>query len=269
MYSTVKAISLSNKNTSLAIRERVAFDEGAGRKFMRRLVNQAALPKLGKLLFLLLAVVLINQAWAKSDIKTGKGAVAFSTVTVSKSSLSLNAKVGFPSDAQELTVTISGVSATAQTFIKVPEPYHMLVGSAEGETFIITGSSVLTFFVQFTGSSFAGTFPGKLTITGNEITSQSVSLTTTVLAEPIFPVSSLFFSTLEGVTSGLQELDITLLGVSATAQSTIQVAAPFSIFASTTGPASKTLTAIGSGKLILFVGVDKSSNTGIFTGKLT
>ncbi|PSR55355.1 hypothetical protein AHMF7605_18500 [Adhaeribacter arboris] len=230
--------------------------------------------KPGKLLFLLLLVISTNRIWANSVEKTGKLAVPFSTVTANPSSLSFDTVVGVGtvSSSKEVTITISGVSSTAKTTIIASNNYNFGQLPAEDPIFnilTITGNATVKLRVRFSGADVAGTYNGLLTISGNEITTKTVPLSTTLVVKPTFNPAFLLFNTVERALSDVQEFTFEVKDVPLGSQTFVTAPDGYALMVSPTGVKGSVFTVTGNGSFKVLVQFLGSPTAGAFSSQLS
>ncbi|WP_158267463.1 T9SS type A sorting domain-containing protein [Adhaeribacter arboris] len=169
-----------------------------------------------------------------------------------------------------MSITISGVSAAAQT--KVNAPANFMVTStangSNGKELIFTGNGTFKFFVAFSRTFDIGIFTQSLVITGSEINTKTITLTCGVSSNPgIFP-SSINLTAQPGQLPIAQELTIILAGLRATEQTFLHAPDFFQILATPTGIAGKIFTFTGNGTFKVFISFEGSSEIKTFTDEL-
>lgn len=157
-------------------------------------IFNAVFLKTSRSLFILLLVlssaISVLAKPGNGSLDKEKPGVFLATVTTNPSSVFFTAVENFPSIDQAVTITILGVSSTAQTTIRAPNFYNILSATGfPGTLTTVTGNGSFTVFIRFTGS-VPGNFTGLLTISGPEIITKTVSLLTNVTPNPfIFPAA--------------------------------------------------------------------------------
>jgi hypothetical protein len=106
-------------------------------------------------------------------------------------------------------------------------------------------------------------------VTNPQAITKTLPLTVEVLPNPSFSPKSLFFSTVLGDTSPLQQVAMTISNVSSGAQTQIQAPASYSLFTSLTGSPAGRLTFTGNGTFKFLVRFNGSRDPGIFSEVLT
>src|SRR5262249_20809192 len=145
-------------------------------------------------------------------------AVVTPNPSIFPSSLVFDAAEDRPSAMQEVTLTVSNVSAGAKTIVEAPDFYQILLSPTDITRKIITftGNGIFNFFARFSGG-IAGTFNANITVRGTETETKTLPVRTTVLPVPtpvVNPPSLTGFAAVEGGSpSAAQSFDISVKGL--------------------------------------------------------
>ncbi len=181
---------------------------------------------------------------------------------------------------KEVTITISNLSATAQTIVKAPDFFQILSdpNGITGKIITFTGNGVFKFFVTTEPILDPGVIKVNITVSGSEIQTKLLPVQITVRAKAtptVNPTSLSGFTAVEGGNaSAVQSFLVSVNGLPSQGSRSITVTAPkgYSIGLASTSFGSAFVVFASNGSILnrkIFVRLNSTNPVGAVNGNVT